>query len=109
MAKTRKPLDLNSPPPSTKAVIRAVEELGLEEGWEQVRGNGYFYLIPPANDDQTPCESIYTPRLSDMTLGQWIEAFKGSTGRGDSLKAPERKVVGENTVTSSGVIRISLK
>lgn len=53
-----------------KTVNKAIAKLGLE----LVKGEGYFYF--DGEDDRLfalKTTSVYVPRVSDLTLAQWIE------------------------------------
>ena len=107
--RTPKMPDLASYPKKCRTVIKALESLGLEPGWELVHGEGYFYFVGPESA-MLPRSGVYIYHLGDFTLGQWIEEFKSLTGRGDDLKAPppEPKSNGSVITTSQGktIIRI---
>lgn len=59
------------------------------------RGEGYFFFY--SDDTSTanrlaawPCVSVYTYRMNDMTLAQWVEAFEALMEGGDELHAAKQ-------------------
>lgn len=54
-------------------VTEAIRALGGAE--ELVKGNGYFYFAG-GNTGSWYSTSVYTYRLSDLTLDQWIDEYK---------------------------------
>ncbi len=60
----------------TRPTINRINRDIAAYGVEIVMGNGYFYFVPlpgtpfGAADD---IDSVYTPRLSDLTHGQWVD------------------------------------
>ena len=59
------------------AVTKAIRALGNED--ELVRGNGYFYFAGPTAAGFYS-QSVYVYRLTDLTLDQWVEAYKDLAG-----------------------------
>ena len=112
MAKT---YDLSKYPARRATVIKVLESLGVEPGWELVQGNGYLYFMGP-DDESLPSTSVMTMRVSDLTYTQWVDSFKSLTGRGDDLKPLPKKpspwTLKDGTLhlkTSAGVTTISMK
>jgi hypothetical protein len=47
----------------------------LEDGWELVKGNGYFYWAHPTDTSYTDLETVDVYRLNHLDLEQWIYQF----------------------------------
>ena len=58
-----------------KKINKVVQE--IEEGWELVKGNGYFYWSHPTDLSYLDCATIPVYKVNDLTLDQWIEEFVG--------------------------------
>jgi hypothetical protein len=58
-----------------KKINQAVQE--IEQSWELVKGNGYFYWSHPTDFSYLDCASIPVCKLNDLTLDRWIEEFVG--------------------------------
>jgi hypothetical protein len=58
-----------------KKINKMVQE--IEEGWELVKGNGYFYWSHPTDLSYLDCATIPVYKVNDLTLDQWIEEFVG--------------------------------
>lgn len=56
-----------------KKINQAVQE--IEQGWELVKGNGYFYWSHPTDLSYLDCASIPVCKVNDLTLDRWIEEF----------------------------------
>jgi hypothetical protein len=59
----------------TRATFRAINSAISKHGVEIVKGAGYFYFAPLPDApfgaaDQV--DSVYTPRLSDLSFDQWV-------------------------------------
>jgi hypothetical protein len=94
--------DLTQTAKSRKTVIKMLESLGVEAGWELVQGNGYLYFVSPADQEMLADSSVWTPRVSDLTLADWKDDFQRLTGRGDDLKPlPPKEQTATTTITTS--------
>ena len=48
----------------------------LEEGWELVKGNGYFYWVHPTDLSYLDLETVAVTRLNDFDLDRWMYEFE---------------------------------
>lgn len=51
-------------------VNRALEAAGIQA--ELFRGQDYFYFVGP-DVENSPRSIVYVPRLSDLSLADWVE------------------------------------
>lgn len=58
-----------------KKINQKVQE--IEQGWELVKGEGYFYWSHSTDLSYLDCASIPVYKVNDLTLDQWIAEFKG--------------------------------
>lgn len=56
-----------------KKVNEAIQR--MEDGWELVKGNGYFYWVHPTDLSYLDLETVDVYRLNDLDLEQWIYQF----------------------------------
>ncbi len=56
-----------------KKVNHAIQE--IEDGWELVKGNGYFYWVHPTDMSYLDLATVGVYKLNDFTLDRWIEEF----------------------------------
>ena len=57
----------------------------LEDGWELVKGNGYFYWAHPTDLSYIELEHIDVHKLNDLDLEQWIYQFTTRKPEGGTL------------------------
>lgn len=69
---------------TAKAINAAIKALGHDEIiW---RGEGYYYFCE-GDAHMWPETMVYCCYLNQMTLEQWIEAYKGLRARYEATKA----------------------
>lgn len=59
----------------TAPTIQKINQQIAEHGVEIVKGNGYFYFAA-IRDDAPEIPSVYTMRLRDLSLEEWVEHVK---------------------------------
>jgi hypothetical protein len=60
----------------TVPTIQKINQKIAEHGVEIVKGNGYFYFAA-ISDDAPEIPSVYTMRLRDLSLEEWVEHVSG--------------------------------
>jgi|DEB0MinimDraft_6_1074348.scaffolds.fasta_scaffold14713_2 hypothetical protein len=56
-----------------KKVNAAIQK--IEDGWELVKGEGYFYWVHPTDLSYLDLSTVSVYRLNHLTLDQWIDEF----------------------------------
>lgn len=56
-----------------KKVNAAIQK--IEDGWELVKGEGYFYWYHPTDLSYLDLSTVSVYRLNHLTLDQWIDEF----------------------------------
>jgi len=69
---------------TAKNIAKACVEAGLPADIELVRGEGYFYF---AGEEPSiwPANSVYTYRMSDLSIEMWVEEAKAL--RADAVRS----------------------
>ena len=61
----------------TRATIPGINKRIARHGVRFHKGHGYFYFMPldtiPLDQVMPDVDSVYTPRVTDLTLNQWVE------------------------------------
>lgn len=61
----------------TAPTIQKINQQIADHGVEVVKGNGYFYFAA-ISDDAIEIPSVYTMRLRDLSLEEWVEHVSGA-------------------------------